>query len=293
MKGYLSPYIPELKIQDYRTYRSYCCGVCSQLRADYGTATHRLLNHDMVVLALVADCLAGREGTVVRNVCGKHLLKRQRMMSHTKGIRYAAQTEILLAWQEAARQDTARLGLFARLRFYYEKAVLRMAHRRALTEGRQIDRLLQQARDHAAVLEQSACTDFDAACEPMGNFYGALYAACAPDESAVKPLRRMGFYLGKIYYLLRSAERYEADKASGAYNVFELNGLTREAALESAKSRCHRAAVELARAYNLLGVKLNRSLLDNIIFLGLEHTVEHAGEARTERKGSWELDEIL
>jgi len=293
MDGYLRPYIPELKIQDYQTYRSYCCGVCSQLRVDYGRATHRLLNHDMVTLALLADCLAGREGTEMRNLCGRHLIKRRQMMSHTKGIRYAAQAEILLAWQQANKLDPGTLSLPERLRFYIEKVQLRTAYRRALTEGRQIDRLLQQARDHAAVLEQAGCTDFDAACEPAGNFYGALYAACAPDESTVKPLRRMGFYVGKISYLLKSAESCEADRAAGRYNVFVVNGLSREAALESAKSRCNRAAAELARAYNLLGIKLNRSLLDNIVFLGLEHSVEDAGLPPEEKKGSWKPDEIL
>ena len=90
MYGYLRPYIPELKIQDYRIYRSYCCGVCSQLRADYGLTARLLLNHDMVLLALLADCLAGREGTTVCKACPRHWFKKQCMMRHTKGIRYVS-----------------------------------------------------------------------------------------------------------------------------------------------------------------------------------------------------------
>ena len=289
MYGYLRPYIPELKIQDYRIYRSYCCGVCSQLRADYGLTARLLLNHDMVLLALLADCLAGREGTTVCKACPRHWFKKQCMMRHTKGIRYAANVEVILAWHQINNYDPWRLNSRAKFRFHLEKWILKKAYRKAVSDGRQIDRLLQQERDHAAALEMAKCTDYDAACEPSGNFYGALFAACAPDESAVKPLRRVGFYVGKIYYLLESAEYFESDRLSGRYNIFVLNGLTREAALESAKSRCNMAAVELARAYNLLGVKLNRSLLDNIIFLGLEQTVEKAGQ-KQQRK--WEMDEI-
>lgn len=291
MIGYLRPYLPELKIQDYRIYRNYCCGVCSQLRDDYGAAARLLLNHDTVLLALLADCLAGREGTTVQESCPRHWFKKQCRMSHTRGIRYAACVEVILAWQQINNYDPWKLGFWARLRFRVEKYILKNAciKAKADQEGRQIERLWLQERDHAAALELARCTNYDEACEPSGNFYGALFAACAPDESTVKPLRRLGFYVGKIYYLLESAEHFESDRVSGKYNVFVLNGLTREAALESAKSRCNMAAAELARTYNLLAIKLNRSLLDNIIFLGLEHTVETAGQKQVRK---WEFDEV-
>lgn len=289
MIGYLRPYLPELKIQDYRTYRSYCCGMCSQLRMDYGLSARKLLNHDMVLFALLADSLAGREATTVQYTCPHHWFKKQKMLSHTKGIRFASQVEVILAWHQTNSYDPWKLGFRARMRFWFEKFVLKSAYARAMADGRSIERLMLQERDHAAALELAHCTDYDAACEPSGNFYGALFAACAPDESSIKPLRRLGFYVGKIYYLLESAEQFESDRISGRYNIFVVNGLTPEAAVESAKNRCNMAAAELARAYNLLGIKLNRSLLDNIMFLGLQNTVAHAGEPQ-ERK--WEYDAV-
>ena len=289
MIGYLRPYLPELKIHDYRIYRSYCCGLCSQLRTDYGLASSRLLNHDMVLFALLADCLAGREPTTAHQVCPRHWFKKQCMLCHTKGIRFASQVEIILAWHQTNDYDPWKLGFQARMRFYWERMVLKGAYMRAIADGRQIERLMLQERDHAAALEMAHCTDYDAACEPSANFYGALFAACAPDESSIKPLRRLGFYIGKIYYLLESAEHFESDRISGRYNIFVVNGLTRETALESAQNRCNMAAAELARAYNLLSIKLNRSLLDNIMFLGLQHTVANAGQPQ-DRK--WEFDAV-
>lgn len=289
MIGYLRPYLPELKIQDYRTYRSYCCGLCSQLRMDYGQPSARLLNHDMVLFALLADSLAGREPTTVHHVCPRHWFKKQSMLCHTKGIRYATQVEIMLAWHQINNYDPRKLNFGARIKFRVEKAILKSAYTRAIADGRQIERLMLQERDHAEALEQAGCTDYDVACEPSGNFYGALFAACAPDESSIKPLRRLGFYVGKIYYLLESAEHFESDRLTGRYNIFAANGLTREGARESAQNRCNMAAAELARAYNLLGIKMNRSLLDNIMFLGLQHTVAHAGEPQ-DRK--WEYDAV-
>ncbi len=289
MIGYLRPYLPELKIQDYRTYRSYCCGLCSQLRMDYGFAARLLLNHDMVLFALLADCLAGREATTVHHVCPRHCVTKQCMMCHTKGIRYATQVQIILEWHRARKYDPRKLPWKERLRFYIKKAILKNAYTLALAEGRHIERLMLQEQAHAEALALARCTDYDAACEPSGNFYAALFAACAPDESTIKPLRRMGFYVGKIFYLLQCAENFESDKDDGSYNVFVMNGLSRDAAVESAKSRCNMAAAELARAYNLLGVKMHRSLMDNIIFLGLQDAVAQAGQPQ-ERK--WEYDAV-
>ena len=46
------------------------------------------------------------------------------------------------------------------------------------------------------------------------------------------------------------------------------------------------AANDLVRAYNLLDIKLNRTLLDNIMILGLRHAVDPFPE---NQPVSWEL----
>ena len=46
------------------------------------------------------------------------------------------------------------------------------------------------------------------------------------------------------------------------------------------------AANDLVRAYNLLDIKLNRTLLDNIMILGLRHAVDPFQE---NQPVSWEL----
>lgn len=57
--------------------------------------------------------------------------------------------------------------------------------------------------------------------------------------------------------------------------MFLANGITnREAAVESARRQALAAANDLVRAYNLLDIKLNRTLLDNIMLLGLRHAIE-------------------
>ena len=46
------------------------------------------------------------------------------------------------------------------------------------------------------------------------------------------------------------------------------------AALENARRQSLAVANDLVRAYGMLDVKLNKSLIDNIMILGLRHAVE-------------------
>ena len=125
--------------------------------------------------------------------------------------------------------------------------------------------------------------------EPMSNVYGALYSTLATDDpNQRKSMRYIGSSIGRIFYLMDKAERFEADKCSGRYNVFVVNDLMGQAsAVENARRQALAAANDLMRVYSMLDVKLNRSLLDNIMLLGLHHAVEPL-EVGVEQE-NWEI----
>ena len=123
----------------------------------------------------------------------------------------------------------------------------------------------------------------------MSNVYGALYSTLATDDpNQRKSMRYIGSSIGRIFYLMDKAERFEADKCSGRYNVFVVNDLMGQAsAVENARRQALAAANDLMRVYSMLDVKLNRSLLDNIMLLGLHHAVEPL-EVGVEQE-NWEI----
>ena len=112
--------------------------------------------------------------------------------------------------------------------------------------------------------------------EPMSNIYGALYSTLATDENSQrKSMRYIGSCIGRVFYLLDKAGRVAGDKRAGRYNVYLVNGVEDPgAALENARRQSLAAANDLVRAYGMLDVKLNKSLIDNIMILGLRHAVE-------------------
>ena len=53
MFGYVTVCEPELKIKDFRKYRSYYCGLCQTLKEKYGFSGQMTLTYDMTFAILL------------------------------------------------------------------------------------------------------------------------------------------------------------------------------------------------------------------------------------------------
>ena len=288
MDGRMRPYLPELTIRDYNIYQWYLRGVQYQLNTTYGLYSCSQLQHNGVLFALLSDSLAGREATC-KKVRLPWTLCWRPMMCQTQGIRLAAQVEVLLGWHSLQDRRYDELRSLKRLRRAMDRLLLRRAYERAVQENPALERLFGQEREQAVVQMNLSAKNYSLAAEPMSNIYGALYSTLATDDpSQRKSMRYIGSSIGRIFYLLDKAERFEKDKRSGRYNVFVVNDLKGQtAAVENARRQALAAANDLMRVYSMLDIKLNRSLLDNIMLLGLHHAVDPL-EAGAEQE-NWEI----
>ena len=136
--------------------------------------------------------------------------------------------------------------------------------------------MMCQTQEQAIVQMNLNAKNYTEVAEPMSNIYGALYSTLATDENSQrKSMRYIGSCIGRVFYLLDKAGRVAGDKRAGRYNVYLVNGVEDPgAALENARRQSLAAANDLVRAYGMLDVKLNKSLIDNIMILGLRHAVE-------------------
>ena len=286
----MRPYLPELTIRDYNIYLQYLRGVRRQLYEEYGLYACHLLRTNGVLFAILSDSLAGRAATCQRKRVPGTLVWR-RLMCQTQGIRQAAQVEVLLGWHSLQDRRYDELRPLKRLRRAMDRLLLRRAYERAVQENPALERLFGQEREQAVAVVQMnlSAKNYSLAAEPMSNIYGALYSTLATDDpSQRKSMRYIGSSIGRIFYLLDKAERFEKDKRSGRYNVFVVNDLKGQtAAVENARRQALAAANDLMRVYSMLDIKLNRSLLDNIMLLGLHHAVDPL-EAGAEQE-NWEI----
>ena len=274
MKGRMRPYLPELTIRDYNTYMRYLRGVQRQMYKSYGFYACHLLRTNGVLFAILSDSLAGRMPTCKRQrVPGTPF--RRSMMCQTLGIRQAAQAEILMGWHNLQDRKYSELRPAKRLRRAADKLLLRRAYEKARQENPALERLFAQEREQAVVQMNLSAKNYALAAEPMSNVYGALYSTLATDDpNQRKSMRYIGSCIGRIFYLLDKAERFETDRRNGQYNVFVVNELNGQAAaIENARRQALAAVNDLMRAYKMLDLKLNDTLLNNIMILGLQHAV--------------------
>ena len=274
MDGRMRPYLPELTIRDYNIYQWYLRGVQYQLNTTYGLYSCSQLQHNGVLFALLSDSLAGREATC-KKVRLPWTLCWRPMMCQTQGIRLAAQVEVLLGWHNLQDRKYSELRPLKRLRRAVDRLLLRRAYERAVQENPALERLFVQERDQAVVQMNLSAKNYALAAEPMSNIYGALYSTLATDDpNQRKSMRYIGSCIGRIFYLLDKAERFETDRRNGQYNVFVVNELNGQAAaIENARRQALAAVNDLMRAYKMLDLKLNDTLLNNIMILGLQHAV--------------------
>lgn len=283
MFGYVTPDKGEMKVREYECYRAVYCGLCMQLKADYGFVSRMFLNYDLVTVALLADGISGEKGSPCMKRCMANPLRRRCMHAGTQGLRLAAASLVLLSWYKLADdledEPFARRFASGTLRF-----LLCRAHKKAAAAQPELDRLLAEQTVCQQTLEQAGCANPDEAAEPTGRMTAAILEKCAVRPEDAHILGRMGLFLGKILYWLDAAEDYDKDKEKGRYNVFLRMGLDRAAAIEQAALQCRLAAGEVARCYNLLRLELNRPILDNIIFLGLPAGIRRAGQPQKHEK---------
>lgn len=275
MDGRMRPYLPELTIRDYNIYQWYLRGVQYQLNTTYGFYSCSLLQHNGVLFALLSDSLAGREATCKKvrlpgTLCWKP------MMCQTQGIRLAAQVEVLLGWHKLQDRRCDELSFQQRVKRTIDRILLRRAYEKAVQENPALERLFEQEQEQAIVQRNLNAKNYTEVAEPMSNIYGALYSTLATDETSQrKSMRYIGSCIGRVFYLLDKAGRVAGDKRVGRYNVYLVNGVEDPgAALENARRQSLAVANDLVRAYGMLDVKLNKSLIDNIMILGLRHAVE-------------------
>ena len=281
--GRLHPYLPELSIRDYNIYLRYMRGVKYQVYLDYGIMPYGPLAHKGGVMALLADSLAGRQATC-QDIRMPGSLSKVPLMCQTRGIRLAAQIEVLMNWHRLQDRRNEELPFRQQMERMSQKVTLQSAYHKAAQEEPALERIFCQQQAQAAAQQQLRGQNYAVASEPMSNVYGALFSLLAPDDPVQrKNMRYIGSCIGKAFYLLDKADRHERDQKEDRYNVFLANGLSREAAKENARRQAIASINDLSRVYTLMDVKLNRSLLDNIMILGLRDEVDPL------EHGGWEL----
>ena len=269
MFGYIRVLKDELKIKEYNVFRAYYCGLCKTLKTEYGFFARMGLNYDSVFLSLLLSSVIGDKAIACGERCMANPIKKRPVMQKNQSLSYSAGVMMILAMLKL--KDNIRDEKSVKAMITY--ALLWRARRKLM---KRYGDLYQKCNEHINTLsglETAKCTSVDEAAHAFAKVTETVFVPdFIEEESTRRILSHMGYLLGRVIYLFDAFEDKEQDQKNGSYNPYLLaesvpSGEEFENAITFTLSA-------IASDYELLTLRYNKPILDNIIYLGLPDTLK-------------------
>ena len=261
MFGYVTICEPELKVKDLKKYKAYYCGLCRELREEYGFMGQMTLTYDMTFAVILLTSLYESEQKMEMHRCKVHPVKQQ-MMIRSEMTSYAAAMNVLLAYyhMEDDWRDEKKTSSLVTMRLIRGKA------ERIVAEYPRQSRAIRKALKELAACEREQSTDIDRVSGCFGRLMAELFIY--RKDVWEKPLRRMGFYMGKFIYLMDAFEDLPEDMEKGRYNPLrEISG--EEGYEERIKQILCMMIAESTAEFERLPCLIDVDILRNILYDGV------------------------
>ena len=264
MFGYINVNREKLNLTERGIYQSYYCGLCQELKEQFGRKGQVLLNYDMTFLALLLTGLYELEDKKTEFVCAVHPSKKQTARCN-EATKYAAAMNVLLStknfeddWNDShsyAKQVLSQMSQkdYERVRALYPRQ--EQAIRRYIKRLEQAERYKERNVDAVAGL--------------TGEMLGEIFAWKEQDIWA-EELRCMGFYMGKFIYLMDAYEDITKDARNNCYNVLNLMQQETEQDFETfSRLMLTSMMAECAKSFERLPILLHAEICRNVLYSGV------------------------
>jgi hypothetical protein len=277
MFGYVQPLKPELKVKEYEAFKGYYCGLCKAIGENYTHSARFMLNYDCAVLSLVLSSMSDDIPEVKKETCIANPFKKK-IIVRSKQAEYAAAVNVMLGFAKIEDAVADEKKLTARVLSLLYRRVGKKASARHEELAAQFATRLKALN----ALEKQRCSDIDAVADEFAQLLAAVFSE-APfefvDEAAKRALWYFGYNLGRWIYIADAVNDIEKDHKSGSYNVYLQREFADVAALresirEQAAFNLNMSLAEAVKAYELLNIKRDKPLIDNIMYLGLAKKTE-------------------
>lgn len=261
MFGYVTVNQDELKIREYRRYRSFYCGLCYSLGQRYGLKGRVILPYDMVFVDMLLNALYEKELQEEKRLCIVHPTKKQDVLFN-EITDYAADMGLMLAYYKLlddALDDKKPLHLNRAA--FFKKNVSRIR-----------SRWPRQAEAAAAYIEKLGeaermrTNDLDAVAGLTGTALGEIFVM--EEDLWSDMLRRMGFFLGKFVYLMDAYEDLDKDREKKLYNPWEFF-ISRKDFEAFAENTLVLMMTDCAKEFEKLPIVQDAEILRNIVYSGV------------------------
>jgi hypothetical protein len=282
MFGYIVPEKPELKIKEYELFRAYYCGICKSIGKKTGQINRFVLSYDVVFLAVLLSAIWGKAPDIYRGTCILHPLKKRSLISANNIIEYVSEMNVILAYYNL--KDKLRDE--ASVKFQAGMLVLEKTFRRMKKKYLEKCGIIECKLNELSVLEEKNCASLDMVSEQFAKIMEEVfrYKPVCENKKNDKILGWIGYNTGKWIYVIDAYNDIEDDIDKGNYNVLTYQyGFNRnnedvrqfkERIREKVAFNLTYCLNQIAKAYELLEIKRNSGIMENIIYMGMLRKTE-------------------
>lgn len=280
MFGYILPEKPELKIREYELFRAYYCGVCKSIGKRWGQIPRVTLNYDTTFLALLLSSIHDDRIHVKKERCITHPIHKRAVVKKNEIIDYASDINIILAYynlEDNWRDEKSVVSVAG-------MSILRRSFRKLFDKYSEKCVIIKKMLEELFRLEKEKCSSMDQAAEPFAKLMETimLYQKLPDFKKNESVLRWLGYNIGRWIYILDAFDDMEKDLRKKTYNPLLIQfqyenediGAFRCRIREKVEYNLMHTLSEIAKSYELLEVKNNRGILENIIYMGMLRKTE-------------------
>ncbi len=271
MFGYVKIAKGELKIKEFEMYKAVYCSLCKSLGKHYGLLSRLTLSYDFTFLALLNMSLKDGCTEIERKRCAFNPLKKCNYCKNRDDLDFPAAVAMIMLYYKILDNIADEKGI-KKLGFLILKPIFSGANKKASKKYPQAEEYIKEYIDSQNRLENENCSELDEIADPTAKVLSKIFMLCSEDKNQKRVLERLGYCIGRYIYLLDAACDFEEDKKQNKYNVLKASCNTENQVKEKIKPQLYFCINESAKAFELLDIKKFKSILGNIIYLGLEDT---------------------
>lgn len=262
MFGYVRINKMDLTFREYEHYKAYYCGLCKYLKRNHTELSRMTINYDITFLIVLLSSIYQPSAQVFHEKCIVDPVKKKKHIIN-EITEYAASMNILLAYYKLEDDVNDEGDIKSRLvRRAYKKS-FKTAYDKYPQKADFIKACLGELRS----LEEDQSTSIDQTSNCFARLLEEIFDY--KDDEYRDRLRKVGFNIGKYIYIMDAYEDLDQDLEKGRYNPFSSYKDDREGLKVRVDKLIGMTLARLEEAILNLDIKVNKSIIDNIIYSGV------------------------
>ena len=286
MFGYVLPVKSELKVRELERFRAVYCGLCQEIRRKYGRYHTLFLSYDMTFLALILGACQPEDPGEEERRCGVRAFQAHAMARSSETLQIAADESVLLVRYKLMDNETDETGL-KRMGAHFLECIGSGAFSEAAQRRPEFDQAAAYWMRELSSLEREKTPSLDRPADAFAHLTQAMIPD--GDTQTTRILRHMFYHLGRWIYLIDAVQDLREDLQKGEYNPvaarFDLQEPDISPIREELKLTLERSLLDIHGAFQLLTIRRDGGLLENIIDLGLPLVTRQVLDGTFDRNG--------